>query len=75
MSPDPADWFQTPPLRRPDPEALLTVHAIRGQLAALADLEAQTYADADRKQQIRAIAERRWDLAEMRRIVEILDER
>jgi hypothetical protein len=69
------DWFQTPPLRRPDPEAALTVHAIRGELASLADLEARSYAAADRERRIRRICERRFDLAEMRQIAAILDER
>jgi hypothetical protein len=69
------DWFQTPPLRRPDPDALLTVHAIRAELAELAALQAADYRAYGREQRIRAICERRWDLTEMRQIVAILDER
>lgn len=68
-------WFHTPPLRRPDPEALLTVHAIRGRVAEFAALQAADYRAADRERRIRKICERRWDLAAMRQIAAILDER
>jgi hypothetical protein len=73
------DWFQTPPLRRPDPEALLTVHAIRRELAELAALQAADYRAYGREQRIRAICEREWDSPAARRVAEpilkILDER
>ena len=70
-----AGWFQTPPLRRPDPEALLAVDAIRGRVRQLAALQAADYRAYGREQRIRKICERRWDLAEMRQIAKILDER
>jgi hypothetical protein len=72
-------WFQTPPLRRPDPDAALTVHAIRGELTSLAAAEQADLAAADRERRIRAICEREWDSPTARRvaapILKILDER
>jgi hypothetical protein len=72
-------WFQTPPLRRPDPDAALTVHAIRGELTSLAAAEQAALDAAGRERRIRAICEREWDSPTARRvaapILKILDER
>ena len=63
------DWFQTPPLRRPDPDALIAVDAIRGRVAQLAQAQRDSYARYEREQRIRRICEREWDSPVVRRVV------
>lgn len=68
-------WFPTPPLRTPDPDALLAVHDIRLGVAGLSAAREAVYRAYDREQRIRRICERNWDQAAARQVVAILDER